>query len=255
MNLTCDQSIAATYKSKSQQARVISEGWFGSNVYCLACNSDKLEKAKTNAAAWDFFCPYCGHNYEVKSINGELRKSLPDGAYKTMLERINSSTSPTLCMLNRTMNWEVVALTAVHSSFLVPFVIEKRNPLSKEAERADHVMCNIRLDRISSDALIPVIKNRVVVPKRQVREDFQRFLRLSRKKVENRGWTILTLSIVRKLNQAAFSLNDLCQYEREFAEVYPDNHHIRAKIRQQLQVLRDMGILAFVRRGEYKMLD
>lgn len=33
---------------------------------------------------------------------------------------------------------------------------------------------------------------------------------------------------------------------------YPENHHIREKIRQQLQLLRDKGIIEFVGRGRYK---
>ena len=43
MNMNCDLSLAANYRSASQQARVLSEGWFLRNVYCLACDSDSLK--------------------------------------------------------------------------------------------------------------------------------------------------------------------------------------------------------------------
>jgi type II restriction enzyme len=41
--------------------------------------------------------------------------------------------------------------------------------------------------------------------------------------------------------------------ERGIAKLHPANRHVRAKIRQQLQVLRDAGLLDFVGRGEYRM--
>ena len=37
----------------------------------------------------------------------------------------------------------------------------------------------------------------------------------------------------------------------ELARMHPENRHVRDKIRQQLQVLRDKGFLEFVGRGEY----
>ena len=33
---------------------------------------------------------------------------------------------------------------------------------------------------------------------------------------------------------------------------HPDNHHIKDKIRQQLQMLRDNGIIEFIGRGHYR---
>jgi type II restriction enzyme len=35
--------------------------------------------------------------------------------------------------------------------------------------------------------------------------------------------------------------------------LHPSNRHIRPKIRQQLQVLRNLGLLEFVLPGEYRM--
>jgi len=34
---------------------------------------------------------------------------------------------------------------------------------------------------------------------------------------------------------------------------YPDNQHIKDKVRQQLQVLRDRGYLEFTSRGNYRL--
>jgi len=34
---------------------------------------------------------------------------------------------------------------------------------------------------------------------------------------------------------------------------HPENHNVKAKIRQQLQYLRDKGVIEFLGRGHYRM--
>ena len=36
--------------------------------------------------------------------------------------------------------------------------------------------------------------------------------------------------------------------------LHPDNRHVRDKIRQQLQVLRDLGLVEFLGRGRYRCM-
>jgi type II restriction enzyme len=50
-----------------------------------------------------------------------------------------------------------------------------------------------------------------------------------------------------------FELSAVCQFEDGLAQMYPDNDHVRAKIRQQLQVLRDEGLLEFLGDGENRL--
>ena len=38
------------------------------------------------------------------------------------------------------------------------------------------------------------------------------------------------------------------------SELHPENNHVKPKIRQQLQVLRDAGVLEFVSRGKYRVV-
>ena len=68
-----------------------------------------------------------------------------------------------------------------------------------------------------------------------------------------RGWTLDTLTCIEKLNNE-FSLNELYGFEQWFRDRHPDNNHIRDKIRQQLQVLRDKGLIEFVKPGTYKII-
>ncbi|WP_297015837.1 hypothetical protein [uncultured Dialister sp.] len=42
------------------------------------------------------------------------------------------------------------------------------------------------------------------------------------------------------------------RFEERLQILHPDNHTIRAKIRQQLQLLRDRGLLEFVSPGVYR---
>ena len=72
--------------------------------------------------------------------------------------------------------------------------------------------------------------------------------------VELRGWTAEVLRCIRELGRRRFTLHDLYGFESELARIYPRNLHIRAKIRQQLQRLRDKGVLRFLGRGYYELL-
>jgi type II restriction enzyme len=255
MNLTCDVNLAANYHSPSQQARVISEGWFLKNVYCLACDADSVKQTRANTKATDFICPKCTHRYELKTFHRRPHGSLVDGAFAPMMERVNAGTAPTLCLLERTEEWQIRSLTAIHSSFLLPEVIEERSPLKPTARRHGFVGCNIRLDHIASDGEIAVVSGGVIQPVAEVRKRFQRFLPLVGKSAEQRGWTLLTLRMVRGLQKQCFNLQDLYALESDFAKVYPENRHIKDKIRQQLQILRDLGVLVFEERGEYRLLN
>jgi type II restriction enzyme len=65
----------------------------------------------------------------------------------------------------------------------------------------------------------------------------------------------MILKVVRDLSKEAFYLSELYEKENDFASVYPRNRHIREKIRQQLQVLRDLGVLRFKGNGRYELTD
>lgn len=52
-----------------------------------------------------------------------------------------------------------------------------------------------------------------------------------------------------------FMLADVLKYRNRFEQHFPNNRFIDAKIRQSLQVLRDQGLLRFVRPGRYERTD
>jgi type II restriction enzyme len=71
--------------------------------------------------------------------------------------------------------------------------------------------------------------------------------------VTQRGWTLDVLNAVRRLGKTEFTTADAYAFTRELEQLHPDNRHVRDKIRQQLQVLRDAGLLLHLGRGEWRL--
>ena len=92
-----------------------------------------------------------------------------------------------------------------------------------------------------------------MVEETEVREQFQRVQPLANLGVNLRGWTLDVLKVVRRLGKREFSLAEVYQFEHELASLHPDNQNVRPKIRQQLQILRDVGLLEFEGQGHYKL--
>lgn len=68
------------------------------------------------------------------------------------------------------------------------------------------------------------------------------------------GWKKQVFIFVDKIENQVFSLNDIYKYEVQLSNLYPNNKNIKDKIRQQLQILRDLGLIEFLGNGEYKKL-
>jgi type II restriction enzyme len=50
-----------------------------------------------------------------------------------------------------------------------------------------------------------------------------------------------------------FTLADVYAHVGSLAKLHLNNRHVRDKIRQQLQVLRDLGLLTFLGSGSYRL--
>jgi hypothetical protein len=81
--------------------------------------------------------------------------------------------------------------------------------------------------------------------------EFSRVKDLSKVPPSLRGWTLDVLSVIRRLGKQDFSLKEVYEFEPELKELHPRNENIRPKIRQQLQVLRDLGMIKFSGEGRY----
>jgi len=72
---------------------------------------------------------------------------------------------------------------------------------------------------------------------------------------ELRGWNHIVYTILKNhFNKGEFKLQELYEFEPHFKVLYPDNYHIKDKLRQTLQNLRDKGLLEFVSKGVYNLL-
>jgi len=149
--------------------------------------------------------------------------------------------------------WEVCNLFLVPRFAFPLAAIEKRKPLGPRARRAGWIGCNILLTQIPSDARIPIILDGAPQRSSDVRERYRQLAPLSNLSAEKRGWTLDVLNVVRSLATNEFTLSEVYALESKLARLHPGNRHIRDKIRQQLQILRDMGLLEFLGGGSYRL--
>ncbi|WKZ32902.1 MAG: DpnI domain-containing protein [Thermodesulfobacteriota bacterium] len=255
MDLYFDISKSRGYKSPSQIARVLTEDWGRRNLFCASCSRNSLVSSKDNTKVHDYACGCCGETYQLKSQRNPLGNKFVDSAYLPMIESIRENRAPNLLLLHYHPTERCAEnLIIVPRFFLSESCIEARKPLSEFARRAGWVGCNIVLKQLPPDGRIPIIRDRQAMNKGLVRREFSRFRFLLEKRSELRGWTSDVLKVVRDLGEREFSLEQVYSREDELSRLHPHNSHIRAKIRQQLQLLRDKGVVKFLGNGRYGLL-
>lgn len=254
MDLSLPTEGLKAYKSASQQARVSTEPWGLANLYCPACDSPRIQALPTNTPAHDFKCPACQGWFQLKSKSAPFGRRVQDGAFDRMRQAILRGQTPNLFLLQYTRPDFLVknVMLIPHFAFTAS-ILERRNPLSPDAERAGWVGCNFMLDRVPPDAQIYMIKDGSVVSAARVREKYRLLRPLERLQAERRGWTLDVLNAVRSLGKTDFELPEIYALEDSLRKLHPGNRHIQPKIRQQLQVLRDLGLLEFLGGGSYRL--
>ncbi|HTB05305.1 MAG TPA: DpnI domain-containing protein [Bacteroidia bacterium] len=253
MNLNFDKSLAKGYSSNSQISRVLTEGWVDKNVYCPSCGNENLKSFGNNKPVADFLCNSCEAEYELKSQKTSFSKKINDGAYKTMIERIHADNNPHFFFLNYSLaNLSVQNFIVIPKYYFIDDIIEKRKPLAATARRAGWIGCNILLNNIPSTGRIFLVKNGEVQNKKQVIETWAKTSFISKQSNESKGWTLEILKLIERIPNKEFKLDDVYQFENELHKKFPKNNFIKDKIRQQLQILRDKGLLEFKTKGVYR---
>lgn len=255
MRLTLDATIVDGYKSNSQRARVLTESWVDKEIYCPNCGQLKIDKYPNNQPVADFYCSNCKEDYELKGKQDGLGMKIVDGSHRTMLERLTSNNNPNFFLLNYDLpSLTVTNFLVIPKHFFVPEIIERRKPLVSTARRAGWVGCNILLQNIPQSGKIFYIKNRKLERRARVLENWNKtiFLREA-DKIELRGWILDVMNCIDKLGRNEFILSDIYAFENELGKRHPKNRHIKDKIRQQLQFLRNKGYLEFKGRGKYRL--
>ena len=252
MNLMFNMKLVENYKSNSQKARVLTEDWVNNNVFCPICGNKELQKFENNKPVADFYCENCNEIFELKSKNGKFSNIINDGAYSTMIERIASNSNPDFLFLTYNKEKCVVEnFLIIPKHFFVPNIIIKRKPLSENARRAGWIGCNIDLASIPKDGKVFIIKDGKEISKKRVLNNIQKNLFLSQEKITNRGWILDVMKCIEKIDKKVFMLSDVYSFEKWLHMLHPKNNNIKAKIRQQLQILRDNNYLEFLGNGVY----
>jgi type II restriction enzyme len=301
MNLSMTADLAAAYTSGSQRARVVTEFWAEQNLYCPNCSSGTLNRQTHNTRAFDFRCPVCRFDFQLKGQKTPFRSSITDGAYRAMMDAVQNDALPSFYFLHYDLaTWSIRNLLLVPHFAFPPSAIIKRPPLSTTARRAGWIGCNFDLRRIPIDARIEIVRTcistgssetpagfgvrqasgafslptthkaaedcrtprryradsyfkTIITPAQEVREKFRRVKPLSQLSVKTRGWTLDVLNAIHRLGKKEFTTADAYIFERELAALHPDNHHVTDKIRQQLQKLRDLGLLLHIDRNRWRV--
>lgn len=202
--------------------------------------------------AADFECDCCGETFELKSKNGGFSNKISDGAYSTMIDRITSAANPDLFCLEYSKEYKVKNLIIIPKFFLVPDIIEKRKPLSPNARRTGWVGCNILVGEIPVQGKIPIICNEEYVSPSDATSKYQQIKQLQTNSISNRGWLLDILNCINSIPADIFYLSDMYAFADALKEKHSTNNNIEAKIRQQLQILRDKGFLDFLGGGVYQ---
>jgi type II restriction enzyme len=239
------------YKSRTQLVRAASEDWFSRKMYCPNCLSG-LKRAPANSKTLDFSCSLCDHAFELKSHARRIPGTVPDGAYETMISSIESALAPDFFFLSYDPeSWNVTDLIVVPRFFLSRSSIRKRPPLKKTARRAGWVGCDILVRQIPDAGRISMIHEGEYLEPKKVMKDFRSADFLDKKNEKAKGWFSDVLLCIQSY-KCNFTLSEFyLDHADKLQELHPENRHIRDKIRQQLQILRDRGFIRFLGRGNY----
>ena len=260
MDLRLNPAVAEGLRSRSQIARRITEDWAERNLFCLGCPSEGLAANKPGTPVRDFTCPICSASYQLKSKNGHHGSVIANSAYHPKIAVIRSGAAPNYAFLDYSRNELLVTgLFVVPAHFLTESVIQKRPPLRPGVRRAGWVGSNILLSKVPPEGRIAVVSNRVPVDPEVVRNNWQRFQFLNEDSRASEGWGADVLAAVRQMQfetgKQEFTLQAFYARFRDIlAELHPANNNVEARIRRQLQLLRDNDILQFLGRGRYRII-
>lgn len=253
MNLKFNTTLIQGYKSPAQQARILTEDWLARNMYCPICGAESIQSAAPNAPVKDYICQNCRAQYELKSkksTTSRFKSSVVDGVYRTMIQRITSLDNPSFFFLHYD-RYEVNNLIIVPKCFFIPDIIQKRPQLKDTAARAGWEGCNILLGKVPDTAKIPIIRNGEVLNKEEVCQKYNQVYSLQTRSLERRGWLFDVLQCTEQLS-STFTLEQMYTFVEQLKARHPRNNNIEAKIRQQLQLLRDKGLIEFLIPGVYR---
>lgn len=233
----------------------MTEYWVSQEIYCPACGQNMI-RSKSNQPVQDFVCQKCSEEFELKSKKDKFSSQITDGAYSTMIERLVSNNNPNFLLLNyQNHDFKITNFFVIPKYFFTPDLIVKRPALSTHAKRSGWTGCNISLVKIPEIGKIHYIKNQQIISKENVIKKWQKTAFLNENmNFTRKGWLLDILLCIEALGKKKFTLDEMYMFEKDLMVSHPANRHVKDKIRQQLQILRDKEFLEFGSRGNYRVL-
>lgn len=224
------------------------------HAFCPACAADRLPALPNNSPVGDFRCADCGEEYELKAKRGKLGRSIPDGAWSAMTARLAAANNPSLFVMSYDhAAARVTDLIVVPRHFFTTDIIEAKRPTHPKGRSHPWIGCNILIGEVPAAGRIDLVRGGRPVPKDEVRAAWAATQFLRDEGARRRGWLLEVMKAVEAVGRPEFTLAEVYAQEGRLAALYPGNNNVRPKIRQQLQVLRNRGWLAFgERRGTYR---
>ena len=217
--------------------------------------NEELTKSPNNTKVIDFVCENCDNEFQLKAQNKPFSKRVVDGAFKPMINSIKSKLNPNFSIMHYSIkNLIVENLIIIPKSFFSASIIEKRKPLSVNARRSGWVGCNILLSNLPIIGQVKVIEDQKIISKNNANKQWKESIFLEKTSIEKRAWISDVLNCIEKLNKKEFYLDELYGFEGYLSELHPNNQHIKPKIRQQLQFLRNKRFIKFKQKGFYEIL-
>jgi len=133
-------------------------------------------------------------------------------------------------------------------------IIERREPLRTTARRAGWIGCNIVINKIPEFGKIFYVRNGAKKTKDEILSKWSKttFVK-NTSDIDTKGWIFDIFLCIEQLKKREFSLEEIYAFEPILKTKHPSNNNIKPKIRQQLQFLRDKGILEFKGSGWYEL--
>ena len=257
MDLHLNEPLEAIlYHGPTQKARVITEGWTAANLYCPVCGEPHLTQFEASRPVADFYCEHCGAQFEQKSIKkkpSHLPRKITGSGYEAMLDRLKSDDNPHLLLLYH-KDGMINTLVLIPKFFFTSSIVEKRKPTWPKGRSKEWIGSYIWLEGIPECGKVFIIKDGVPEDQDKVLALYRKTLPLKTGDLESTGWLLDILNCVERIGTSTFSLSQIYAFEPDLKKNHPGNSHIKDKIRQQLQVLRDKGFVEFDSRGRYRRL-
>ncbi|MBE5728378.1 hypothetical protein IHE51_00780 [Candidatus Parvarchaeota archaeon] len=252
------------YKSQSQISRAVTESWVSENLYCPNCGRDLL-RYRTGMPVYDFYCDHSdsrthaparsfvsnADNFQLKSQAVPIFRYILGAEYNKAILSLRAGNFPSLILLHYNLNEKIVNdVEFVHKAVITQSCIIPRNPLSENAKRKGWQGFKIDLSRIPNIGRIKVVSNKSIKNKSDVMAEWKRVSYMVQGDVYERSWISDVMTCLEEL-PTNFTLSDAYKFEEKLKSLHPNNKHVKDKIRQQLQLLRNRNIIKFEGEGVY----